>query len=296
MSNEVQKMKTTQDSNCRCFAHYDSQRLLAQSVTTIHSGAGSRYPQGATIDLENDRFYISRQTSGEYQDQMIYEYDLNTQQLLRNQSVPIGVRVYLEGLVYFRNSSQQLCFIVPVDRYGKFGIFNFDTGQMEKEFSMEGNFKVGVDNHHKYFLCGRNEDPLKDPNANMDGVFLYDFASVVAGDPVLVETVQFLHEQMFINKVQGITMIDDYILLGQGVEYLSMSVLDLNGRLVHKASYDSKEIITLIGGNPDSTNLQVECEGISWITEDGRTYPILFPCSQGKASIVKLGDLQMVRI
>lgn len=274
------------------FSNFDYQTLVAQSVTTIHDGAGSRFPQAAVIDNENGKFYITRQTSGNYQDQMIYEYDMVTQNLLRSQPVPIGIRVYIEGLVFFRNSSNQLCFIVPVERYGKFGIFNFDTGVMQSQFNMPGNFKIGVDNNLKYFLCGKNANPNQDPNTDMNGIYIYDLESVKAGSPVLAGTVDFIHEQMFNHKIQGLTMIEDYILLGQGVQNCYISVLDLNGDLIYMASYDSKEVISLFGGDPDSSNLQVESEGVSWVKENGVTYPVHLIASQSKASLLKLGDTQ----
>lgn len=274
------------------FSNFDYQTLVAQSVTTIHDGAGSRFPQAAVIDNENGKFYITRQTSGNYQDQMIYEYDMATQALLRSKPVPLGIRVYIEGLVFFHNSSNQICFIVPVERYGKFGIFNFDTGVLQSQFNMPGNFKIGVDNSLKYFLCGKNANPDQDPNTDMDGIYIYDLESVKAGFPVLAGTVNFIHEQMFNHKIQGFTMIEDYIILGQGVQNVYISVLDLNGDLIYMASYDSKEVISLFGGDPNSSNLQVESEGVSWVKENGMTYPVHLIASQGKASLIKLGDTQ----
>src|SRR5690606_25513145 len=131
--NEVENRITGQinlinESRDVFFSRLDYQSLMAQSVTTIKDGNSSRYPQSAVVDMENRRFYIARQTTGDFQDQMIYEYDLDSQTLLREKPVPISSRVYLEGLVFFHNTSGEICFIVPVERYGRFGIFNFETG------------------------------------------------------------------------------------------------------------------------------------------------------------------------
>ncbi len=283
----AQNAEIVNNANNIFFSKFDYQTLIAQSVTTIVGGSSSRFPQSAVIDYENNKFYIARQTTGAYQDQMIFEYDMQGN-LLRNKPVPIGVQVYIEGLVYFRNASNQICFIVPVEKYGVFGIFNFDTGILESQFNMDGNNKIGFDNQKRYFLCGKSDNPTLDQNQHTNGIHLYDLESVKAGTPTLVKTVELLTEEITTPKIQGLTMIDDVILLGRGADIQLISALDINGNILYNVSHDNKDIISLVGGNPSSSNQLVESEGISWIIENGVTCPVVFNCTQGKASLVKL--------
>ncbi len=278
------------------FSKLDYQELLAKSVTTIHDGAGSRFSQSAVIDYANRKYYIARQTTGEYNDQRLYEYDLLTNILIRSKDIPTANYVYIEGLVFFYNTQGQICFIIPTERFGKFGIFNYETGILEKEFAMEGSFKVGVDNNRKFFLCSKHSN-YEDLNNTMNGILLYDLDSVIAGTPLLVKTVNFFHNDLYRPKIQGLTMIDDLIFLGRGVQSNLVTVIDTNGNTLYSVTHDKAETLSLIGGNPAPGDAQqIESEGITWVKENGITYPVIFIATQGLACLIKLGDTSKQKI
>lgn len=292
VDNSIEFLKNSKEF---IYSSLDYQTPIAETVTSIQGGAGSRFPQSMCLDSENDRYYVARQTSGQYNDQMIYEYRLSDNALLRNKSVPTSEWVYLEGLPLFHNGYGEICFIIPVERSGKFGIFNFDTGFLVNEFEMEGSFKTAIDNNHKYFICSKHSD-YNDLNNTFNGFLLYDLHSVIDGTPKLIKKIECNHDDISNPKTQTVTMIDDLIYLGQGVRDSSVTVIDTAGNKQYFVTYDKREVLILINGNSSEEDPILENEGMHFIKENGKTYPVVGIATQGRFVLIKLGDIKGKKI
>lgn len=277
------------------FALIDYQSKIGQTVTSITGGAGSRYPQSVVIDYDNGYYYVARQTSGNYNDQRIYKYNLSDNTLVNYQDVPTAEWVYLEGLALFHNTNGQTCFIIPTQRSGEFGIFNYDTNTLERTMNMEGSFKVSIDNNRKYFICSKHED-YNDLNETFNGVLLYDLQSVINGTPTLIKEIGIYHDDAYKPKTQTLTMIDEYLYFGQGVHDASISVFDTSGNKLYYASFDKRDILNLVGGDTSENDPIMENEGMTWIVDNGVTYPVYAYLTQGQMYIVKMNDLTGTKI
>lgn len=282
ISNEVESLK-------EIWSNINHIEVLGQTVTTINSGAGSRFPQSIKVDIDDNRYYVARQTSGRYNDQMIYEYNLSTNELINSKPLPVANWVYVEGLPMFKKTNGDVCFILPIERAGKFGVYNYTNNVLELEFFMEGSFKTNIDNNGKYFICSKHGDYSDNQlNATINGVLIYDLQSVISGSPVLVNTVLSDEITMTNPKVQTIAMYDDKIILGRGSTKPSLTVMNLYGETIENIVFDVDSLINFTNGNTSGSKTS-ENEGLDIVKVNDKWHIVSGVTLQGKLYLLKHG-------
>lgn len=247
------------------------------------------FAQTAQIDNQSGLLYIAEQTDAAGT-QKINEYDPKTHELKRSRNLGLSEVVWLEGNSLFRDDNNAVCFIIPRDRNGHWGIYNFDADTWGKTFSMSGNFKYCIDNTGQYFVNMQARfDGYNDETAL--GFNVYDLASVIAGSPKIVKYIPVIDNYVHgNNKIQGLAMIDNKLYLGRGrrstAEWFRTTQINDAGAVVGDWHWNDKQIIDLIQPHvaKDHKLTDIESEGISTNYVNGVTIPVLLLLANGKDS------------
>lgn len=146
-----------------------------------------------------------------------------------------------EGIAWFRNSSGQLCFIIRGGTAGfEYQIFNYETGAIGSPITIQGAHKSAQEGNY-FFTCSSGSA------ANgVDAVYVYDWESIKAGTPTLVQTIR-LDIMPYPTKVQSFTVNNGYIILSHGAhkENAWVSVYDMNGRFVRIFGISPEQMLEL---------------------------------------------------
>lgn len=254
----------------------------------------TRYPQASVIIRELNRYFIYRQTSGEYSDQRMYEYDLATQELITSKSMDfIPTRVYMEGMLW-KHEEGNLKFVVPLGYYGgAYGIYNYTKNKLESTFYLEGNNKFGFDPERKYAIFTSSEiidGQIASPFAASNGFNIYDYDSVFSGNPILVKEVRIPHFLLSVpDKIQSVTLIHDMIVCVQGSTDTILKVYNQEGLLLYTEAADRADYIEQLFGvlGTDST---VESESVNWVeSEDGEVHLVVGTAAVSKFALIEYG-------
>ncbi|PTN31324.1 hypothetical protein DAD79_13645, partial [Bacillus sp. Rc4] len=87
------------------------------------------WPQSANINELTNEIYVASQEN-EGTELRIEIRDLDTGSFKERKSIPIESGAYTEGLSFFYNDQDNLCFIVKASKRAGYNIFNYDTGEL----------------------------------------------------------------------------------------------------------------------------------------------------------------------
>lgn len=266
---------------------------IGQTGTRAFQG-DTKYPQGFAINQKDDTFYILRQTSGSVNDKTLYEYRLGkNDELLRQRELPFDIESYIEGLAYRKNQFDELEFIIPTEKNGgNYVIYNFDTDNYFQGKQIEMSNKGSMDNSGRYYLTVKTDYPNQDTNTKSTGFNIYDLDSMFNKTPELIRTVSFSRKHIIGDyKIQSFTMIDDMIIFSQGASETLTTVMDLDGNILERITFDKQELSTAMGlSDSGISDEQVfEPEGTYFYKSAGNTYLLELICSQGQACIMRHG-------
>lgn len=252
------------------FEKYIKHHKSLFSLPTLLEGLKD-FPQGFAVNQEKDELYIARQLNGGT-DVKISKYKLSTQELIETKQYEKSTGAYQEGLPYFYNEKNELCFLVRTTYDKTLAIFNFDTGELSDRISVLGGSKVASDIDNKYFVTGFG-------SANrFEGVYVYDFNSVINREPILLSTIHVSNIVSNGEKTQSIAIIDEKVILGQGAENPVITIFNLDGTILNSISYDrmslANELSTVVSGIIPS-NYAYENEGVTFYNYNGMILPLV---------------------
>ena len=283
---QAQRSLATNTMQVNTASNVNKMSLLA--VQPRQDGSAD-FMQTAQIDDQSGLIYIAEQTD-DAGTQKINEYDLKTHELKRSRDLGLTKVVWLEGNSLFHDENGAVCFIVPRDRNGNWGIYNFDSDTWGKPFYMSGNYKYCIDNTGQYFVNMQGRFDGYNDEITL-GFNVYDLASVIAGSPKLVKyipvTDSYVHGN---NKIQGFAMIDNKIYLGRGrrstAEWFRTTQINDAGAVIGDWHWNDQQIIDLIQPHvaKDHKLTDIESEGISTNYINGVTIPVLLMLANGKDS------------
>lgn len=249
------------------------QKVIAKSPTTV---TGGDFIQGFAFESERNRYYVARQLNGGTIVK-IHAYDTETNQVTASKQFTKSTGAYQEGLAHFRNDAGELCFLVRTTYDKKLAIFNFDKGTLGEEFDCEGGSKTGSDSENNYFIS------LYGDATRTFGAFIYDFQSVVNKRPVLIRDVKFDTHITNGEKVQGVTIFDDHIVLGRGSDFPVLSVINMEGVTLNTASINKKSLANLVEAVGESWTY--ENEGVAFATVNGNLVPVVAHCNRSNETV-----------
>ncbi|CAF1811224.1 hypothetical protein [Bacillus subtilis] len=249
------------------------------------------FPQGISINQKDDELYIIRQENSGNKG-IITRYKLSTTQLIDSKEFSITSNTYNEGIPWFKNDYGDLCFLVRQVFEDQLSIFNYTNGKIERVMDVLGSYKIGNDLENKYFISGNSD------NENLNKIYLYDFQSIVNGTPNLLQEVQINNKEIMFEKVQGLTFHDNKIVLGQGKDYPSITVLNLDGSIEKSYSFSKESFADLIelDFKFNRDGYKFENEGVCMVNWNGYAVPALMQIAveqNGKETIyVTLSGVQ----
>lgn len=230
--------------------------------------AGTLWPQAFSVNEAEGHFYVAYSgslDSGASSTTRITTFDLTGRELHYKQFVNDS-GTSSEGLVFWRNGLEQLCFAVRPANSGRgYAIFNYDTSTLGPVIPLPGgNYKSAVAGDFFYTVNSN------DSTNGFNQVYVYTLSSIKAGVPELVETI-YLEARNKMEKVQSFTVNGGYIIFNHGASKgnILMSAYNLNGRLVtaftlNKEDYADAVNATYPGMIKDRTYYRHESEG-AWV-------------------------------
>lgn len=145
-----------------------------------------------------------------------------------------------EGLPWFRNNLGQLCFIVRGGTGLEYQVFNFDTGAIGVPIPILGAHKSAQDGAY-FYTCSSGS-----ASNGVDTVYVYDWASIKAGAPVLVRSIK-LDINPYPSKAQSFTVNNGYLVFSHGAhkEPAWVSVYDMVGRYIRMFGITEEQMLGL---------------------------------------------------
>ncbi|MEH6848558.1 hypothetical protein [Bacillus pseudomycoides] len=269
----------------------DYQKIL-YSIDTLLTGA-SDFPQGFSINQEANELYIARQINGGT-DVKISRYSLPSCTLLDTKAFPKSTGAYQEGLPFFYDANKKLCFLVRVDYSDNLAIFNYTDGILGENIACLGGSKVACDKDKKYLITSYGTSD------RIERIFIYDFKSILDKAPVLIKTIYLPNAVVDGEKIQGLTIIDDKIVLGQGKTYPSITVIDFSGTILNTTELNKKDLGTLAkkfdNQTIDVNDFIYENEGVTFYQYNGKLLPVICHIIGNKMYLTLCGSIELEKI
>ena len=267
-----------------------NQEILT-SVPTI-AGDGVSFIQGFTFIQSRDELYVIRKNNKTPQD-IITRYKYSTMKEIDYRLIPTNsASSFTEGLPYFINgNTNEVNFILRTNYDQIAFIFNYDKNEKSDDFILPGIAKLGMDTNKKYIFSNFGDAD------HLQGLYLYEFNSVVNMKPKLIKIIRF--DQILVNdeKVQGVTIVDNKLVLSHGKQYPKITITTLDGSIINTVSIDKNTVVDMVKKKyPEASidyNSQYEAEGNGFYIENGKEYPVITHVFKGikKAYITKVGDI-----
>ncbi|MEI4801723.1 hypothetical protein ACIGHG_21990 [Bacillus sp. NPDC077411] len=251
------------------------------------------FPQGFAINQEKNELYISRQINGGT-DVKISRYSLPNCDLIDTKSFAKSKGAFQEGLPFYYDINNKLCFLVRTTYDKNLAIFNYDDGVLGDNIPVLGGSKLGKDKDNKYLVTSFGSAD------RTEGVYIYDFKSVVNSEPILIKTIFFSNVIANGEKTQGLTIIDDKIVLGRGKTYPVLTVIDFNNTILSTIELNKKELGALVrrfdNQNIDINNFRYENEGVTFYEYNGSFVPVVCHIIGSKMYFSLCGLLEFEKI
>lgn len=272
--------------NYNPFENLPHQEVLT-SVNNTENGEPD-FIQGFSINQNANELYVVRKDETKANN-IIYRYNLTTGVIKDYKRFTTTTGTYNEGLPYFYNGSGDLCFIVRTSYDHMVAIFNYTTGTLGTPFVCQGSSKHGMDDRGYYYFAH-----FGDANRT-EGIFIYDFDSVVSGNPQLIRKVYFPNSIADGEKIQSMCIIDGLIFCGHGKNYPQVSVINFTGDVVHHHGFNKGSLLNMIRqSNPNITitSAAYENEGMFFYKENGKLYPVMahMISELGRTYFTKMGN------
>ena len=247
----------------------------------------ANFAQTMQLDSQTGLLYIAEQTD-DAGSQYINEYDPKTHELVRSRYLGINAVTWLEGNSLFHNQNGDVCFIVPKDAKGNWGIYNYESDSWDKSFKLSTGYKYCIDNLNKYFVTMQSSYSQQS-REDIIGFNLYDLQSVIDGFPVQVKFIPVLDNYVHgNNKIQGFAMIDNNIYIGRGkrstADWFRTTEITDNGSVIGDWRWDEQQLIELIQPQVAAGHqlTDIESEGMSINYINGEYIPVMIVLASGQ--------------
>jgi hypothetical protein len=250
------------DSVADPLAHLNSISVLC-SWDTRPAGTEATFPQAVSINEVKQEIYVANQGG------TLLRIDIrNMDGTLRvSRSVTTADGAYTEGLPYWFNASNQLCFMIRTGVAGTeatYNIYNFTTNTLGPQIPILGVWKADVQGDSLITTDARNE--------TIKTIYVYDWESVKAGTPVLKSSIYVETSNETAAKNQGLVINGGYIFLlqGAGGTIPTITVYNLAGRLVTIQQYGKAEFAAAL--NTAKPGIITDVANYTYENEAGCTY------------------------
>lgn len=251
------------------------------------------FTQGMTIINERNELYVIRKDN-DLSSSVITRYKLSNFEEIDYRVVKLNSKAaYNEGLPYYINTNDEICFIIRTSYDQQACIFNYNKSEKSQDFELPGSSKHGMDSNQKYYFSHFGDA------SELFGLYLYDFNTVINQKPELIKMIRFNHSVISDEKVQSIAIVDNHIVLTQGKTQPKITVCTMNGDVINTIALDKYSIRDMAlekypNAKLNYTSIRYEAEGSDvYIDEDGKEYLTVmhvFPQSD-KVFITKVGTL-----
>jgi len=248
-------LQMTQDP----LALLDSVALLCEFP--VRENGETTWPQGVSINEGAQEIYVSNQNGTELR------IDVRT--------LPAGIRkssrivttedlCWTEALPWFYNERGQLCFIIRATGGARtnastYAVYNYTTGTKGANIPINGIWRADV--------SGRYMATTDAGTTSVSSFYVYDWASVQAGNPALIATIPAQAGARTAGKNQGLAWVGNYFYLIQGSQSESptFQAWDSNGKLSISSKYTRADFMDLVNklkpGYLTNANYTYEAEG-----------------------------------
>lgn len=228
------------------------------------------FPQGFSINYAKNEFYVARQINGGT-DVKISRYNLTTLELKDTKQFTKSTGAYQEGLPFFY-IDDDLCFLVRTTYSDNLAIFNYTKGTLGVNMTVLGISKIASDINNKYLISSIGSAD------RFEGFYVYDFSSIISGSPKLIKTVRVSNSIANGEKVQGIALIGNKVILGRGKTLPVITILDLEGNEIRTSYLNKQSLGKLIkdydNNISDINNFNFENEGVCFTTYNNLLLPV----------------------
>lgn len=276
-------------------------RLNYQKVlgnVDVRGKDGISFVQGMTIINERDELYVVRKNN-DLTTNVITRYKLSTFEEIDYRVVTLNSKAaYNEGLPYFINTNDEICFILRSSYDHNACIFNYNKSEKSADFILPGGSKTCIDSNKKYFISNYGDA------SELLGLYVYDYDSVINKEPKLIKMIRFKQSVINDEKVQSIAIVNNHIVLTQGKTQPKITVCTMNGDVVNTTSLNKYSVRDMIlkqypNAKLKYTSIDYEAEGSDvFVDENGKEYLTLmhvFPQSE-KVFITRVGDIDGYKI
>lgn len=243
-------------------AYLNSINVLC-SWDTRPAGTEATFPQAVSINDAKQEIYVANQGG------TLLRIDIrNMDGTLRvSRSVTTADGAYTEGLPYWFNTNNELCFMVRTGvaaTEATYNVYNFTTNTLGPQIAIKGVWKADVQGDSLITTDARNE--------TIKTIYVYDWASVQAGTPVLKTSIYVETSNETAAKNQGLVINGGYIFLlqGAGGTIPTITVYNLAGRLVTIHQYGRTEFANAL--NTAKPGLITDLANYTYENEGGCTY------------------------
>lgn len=299
LSNEVENLKPEnlqpiKDDIKKLYNLHQSTNLLNRQIAIkqlpTKANDGVSFVQGIQYVPDYNELYVIRKNNELAQD-VISRYDFDTLQELDYRVVSTNsASAFTENLTYYIDSNQEINFLIRTNYEQIAFWYNYKQSKKSDDFIIPGLAKIAMDTNKKYIITNFGDA------GHQQGAYIYDYQSVVNMKPKMIRQIRFNMPLMYDEKVEGMTIVNDYILLSHGVTQPKTTIVNLYGDVVKTVSHDKQSLVNSILNTYPNANISpddYEAEGSSVYLLNGKQYPLVTHTfkSSGIFFISRIGDI-----
>lgn len=234
IKDELVKLRQDFNKNYDPLAKLNHQNII--KMVDVYGMDNTTFIQGLQIIQDRDEMYVIRK-NGKLAQNVITRYRFSDMKELDYHIVTTSsVGAYTESLSYFINEKDEINFFIRDTYDNEMFIYNYTTNTKSDTFSMAGLAKIVTDKDRKYILSNYGSAPM------LQGLYLFDYDSVVNMKPKLIRQIPLDMDIMYGEKVQGISIVNNHIVLSHGYRQPKVTVLTMTGKVVNTVSMDKDKI------------------------------------------------------
>lgn len=284
---EIENQKNMMLKALPSYDYLDRQKIVGLLPTRLESY--TNFIQSFSINEEDNELYVIRKNNSTTSN-IISIYNLETFELKSSKELQTtSASAYTEGLCWFKNANNELCFFIRMTYDQKMAIFNYTTGTLGSSFNVEGGSKIACDTNRNYLLSvhGDAEHSLF--------AYIYDFSSCIAQTPKLIAVSRFDPFITYGEKIQSVTIMDHLIVLAHGKQYPMLTVLNFDGNILRQFPIKRSSLADLISKTDDCINegQAYENEGVYPVIRNGKEVLLVAHLFTGteKVYFAECGDI-----
>lgn len=269
------------------YDYLDRQKIVGLLPTRLKNY--TNFIQAFSVNEQDNELYVIRKNNHTTSN-IISIYNLETFKLKSSKELQTtSASAYTEGLCWFKNANNELCFFIRMTYDQKMAIFNYTTGTLGDTFNVEGGSKIGCDTNRNYLLSihGDAEHSLF--------AYIYDFSSCISETPKLIAVSRFDPYITYSEKIQSVTIMDNLIVLAHGKRYPMLTVLNFDGNILRQFPIKRSSLANLISKTDDFINegQEYENEGIYPVIRNGKEVLLVSHLFTGteKVFFAECGDI-----